>query len=279
MMRLRRGKVARARLPAKRHFGDGGAVRERSPATARHVRRDRVYRGRPRVPRSCRSRAKRDGRRRSIPRARPETTTKSGFAQIAREPFAKRSPAIEALREPTIAMQGFASVAISPRTARSGGASSVSRSSAGYSVSPSPAYAHAEARGRRKFRARRRSRLTTFSAPRPPRRARSGRCSIARFAPPNWLMRCGRCAGRHFPCGSVAANRSAVRRKGERGGSRSFCAPIFGSVPLNSRAILARCLNQTSAVRRTNRSAAAGLPNQNKTSGVARHAINPASDE
>jgi hypothetical protein len=55
----------------------------------------------------------------------------AGFAKLAGELTGNFKPAPEALREPTIAIIGRISVALSPRTASSGGASSSVASRAG----------------------------------------------------------------------------------------------------------------------------------------------------
>jgi hypothetical protein len=68
----------------------------------------------------------------------PRNDDETGRPQIAREARRERAPAAEALRDPTIATAGSVSAAALPRTARSGGASAVSRRRAGYSASPSP---------------------------------------------------------------------------------------------------------------------------------------------
>ena len=46
-------------------------------------------------------------------------------AEIARQPLGETSPAAEALRAPTTATAGKCGTAVWPRTARSGGASSI----------------------------------------------------------------------------------------------------------------------------------------------------------
>ena len=67
----------------------------------------------------------------SMPRARPETTTASRRPSSCARPRAKRHAAAEALRAPTIATQGRAASAPSPRTISAGGAPSIWSSKAG----------------------------------------------------------------------------------------------------------------------------------------------------
>lgn len=65
------------------------------------------------------------------PPASPETTTRPASPKPRASRSVKARPAVEALREPTMATEGLRSVAGSPRTAISGGAVSVACSAFG----------------------------------------------------------------------------------------------------------------------------------------------------
>jgi hypothetical protein len=67
----------------------------------------------------------------SMPRARPETTTNPASPRPRASRPAILMPAAEALRAPTMATHGFVSTEASPRTAISGGASSIAASRGG----------------------------------------------------------------------------------------------------------------------------------------------------
>src|SRR5215470_10227467 len=73
----------------------------------------------------------------SMPRASPDTTTRPAAPRSRASFSAILTPAAEALREPTMAIIGWFNTAGLPRTASSGGASSMFASCAGYSSSPS----------------------------------------------------------------------------------------------------------------------------------------------
>ena len=72
-----------------------------------------------------------------MPRASPDTVTKPASPSSRAIWLANFAPAADALREPTIAVIGCSRTSALPRTASSGGASSIIRRRAGYSGSPS----------------------------------------------------------------------------------------------------------------------------------------------
>ena len=181
MIRLRRGKVAGARLPAHRHLGEHARRRaRRSSRRARCSPAGRAGRGRRRRPRPCRSPARRRGRRRRChapgPRRR-RSPPRRGAAAICAANF---RPATEALREPTTAMPGLR---------KAGGVRRGRRSAA---AAPSMcAEPRRIVRPRRRPRSARRSRRAAASSrsasatggrcgcARPPRPASSGSASSA----------------------------------------------------------------------------------------------------
>jgi hypothetical protein len=67
----------------------------------------------------------------SMPRAKPETTTRPSPARSCASVRAKRIAPADALRAPTIATAGRASRPVSPATISTGGALSISPSSDG----------------------------------------------------------------------------------------------------------------------------------------------------
>jgi len=118
-----------------------------------------------------------------MPRASPETTTNPAAPRSRASCAAIFAPAAEALREPTIATIGRASAESLPRTASSGGASSISARRAGYAASRSPTKQTLSARAASSSRsASAREQILTIAAP--PRRASSGNCASAERALP-----------------------------------------------------------------------------------------------
>jgi hypothetical protein len=61
----------------------------------------------------------------SLPRASPDTVPKPAAPRSCASRSANLTPAVEALREPTMATSGRVSTASLPRTASKGGASSI----------------------------------------------------------------------------------------------------------------------------------------------------------
>src|SRR5215831_6359264 len=115
----------------------------------------------------------------SMPRARPETMTKPAAPRSRANRPAKRRPAAEALRAPTTATAGRRSAAVLPRTARSGGASSIICSRRGYSGSPSATNATPSAFAALSSRSASWREWTRAARLAPPRRARSGSAASA----------------------------------------------------------------------------------------------------
>jgi len=130
----------------------------------------------------------------SIPRASPETTTRSCWPRSWARPRAKRQAAADALRAPTIATAVRSSRLRLPLAIISGGASSASASNRGYIPCPSTKYL-APSFSTRAISRSASERSNSRGALPPPRRARSGTASRAAPALPNRRINCRKVTG------------------------------------------------------------------------------------
>ena len=180
-----------------------------------------------------------------MPRARPETVTKPAWARPRARRSAKASPAPEALRAPTMATAGRVKIAGSPRSAMSGGADIDPAQQVRIIRLADPDETGAAARRLRHFA------LDLFFA-RKPHRAAAWR------EPGQRLERGARTAktidqsAKGPRPDALAAHETqpieALRLRKLRPVAllHALC-PILVSVPLTSRRILPRCVNQRSA--------------------------------